>query len=268
MQLINTEVMQTVGLACQAALADQMPAYVYGASQIGKTTALKAFQAKMPPGRSVYLRMGSGWTRTRLVRELARLLHVGGRRGWEREDNIFAALTPHNLLLVDEFHLALETATTNAAKAMLEFIREVYDLTGCGLVMAATKVGMAGLESGPHRMLFDQLRRRGTVRVVLPDAPPVRDLNAFARQYGLPPPAGSVLAGIKHLVKTRGLGTYAKYLAKADAIAAARARAAKPDGKASAANDDTLPPHEPFSWDVYQKVAHGYLALGAMETEY
>ena len=49
-------------------------------------------------------------------------------------------------------------------------------------------------------------------------------------------------------MKTRGLGTYAKYLAKAAAIASRGGEA--------------------LTWDNYARVVHGYLALGAMETEY
>ena len=97
-------------------------------------------------------------------------------------------------------------------------------------------------------MLFDQLRRRGVVKVVLPDVPPVRDINTIARSFDLPLPAGDVLAGIKQLVKTRGLGVFIKYLQKSYAVC----RKAKTE----------------LSWDAYRKVVNGYLALGAMKSEY
>jgi hypothetical protein len=194
--------------------------------------------------------MGSGWTRPRLVRELALRFGNGVKhtKCWALEDAIFGSLTRYNLLIIDEFHLALETATDASAKAMMEFVREVYDRTGCGLVMSATKVGLAGLEGGKNQMLFDQLRRRGVVRVVLPDVPPVRDINTIARSFDLPLPAGEVLAGIKQLVKTRGLGVFIKYLQKSYAVC----RKAKTE----------------LSWDAYRKVVNGYLALGAMKSEY
>lgn len=248
--IIETEVKKTVFSACTAALNDGMPAFIYGASQIGKTTALMEFQRLNNHGKTIYLRMGSGWTRPRLVRELA--LHFGNgvkaKRSWMLEDAIFGSLTRYNLLIIDEFHLALETATDASAKAMMEFVREVYDRTGCGLVMSATKVGLAGLEGGKNQLLFDQLRRRGVVKVVLPDVPPVRDINTIARSFDLPLPAGEVLAGIKQLVKTRGLGVFIKYLQKSYAVC----RKAKAE----------------LSWDAYRKVVNGYLALGAMKSEY
>jgi hypothetical protein len=114
--------------------------------------------------------------------------------------------------------------------------------------MSSTKVGLAGLESGKNQLLFDQLRRRGVVKVVLPDAPPVRDINTIARAFDLPLPTGETLGNIKHLIKTRGLGVFIKYLQKAYAVA----KKAKED----------------ITWDVYTKVVNGYLALGAMKTEY
>ena len=248
--IIDTEVKKTVFSACQAALNDGMPAFIYGASQIGKTTALMEFARLNNHGRTVYLRMGSGWTRPRLVRELAVKFGNGikATRCWALEDAIFGSLTRYNLLIVDEFHLALETTSEAAAKAIMEFIREIYDRTGCGLVMSSTKVGLAGLEGGKNHLLFDQLRRRGVVKVVLPDAPPVRDINAIARTFELPVPTGEMLASIKHLIKTRGLGVYIKYLQKAYAL--------------------TRKSGAQLSWDVYRKVHNGYLALGEMRTEY
>ena len=248
--IIETEVKKTVFQACTAALNDGMPAFIYGASQIGKTTALMEFQRLNNHGKTIYLRMGSGWTRPRLVRELALKFGNGvkAKRSWMLEDAIFGSLTRYNLLIIDEFHLALETSTDASAKAMMEFVREVYDRTGCGLVMSSTKVGLAGLEGGKNQLLFDQLRRRGVVRVVLPDVPPVRDINTIARSFDLPLPAGEVLAGIKQLVKTRGLGVFIKYLQKSYAVC----RKAKTE----------------LSWDAYRKVVNGYLSLGSMKSEY
>ena len=248
--IIETEVKKTVFAACNAALNDGMPAFIYGASQIGKTTALEEFQRQNNHGRTVYLRMGSGWTRARLVRELALKFGNGVKatKCWALEDAIFGSLTRYNLLIIDEFHLALETTTEGSAKAIMEFIREVYDRTHCALVMSSTKVGMEDLESGRNKMLFDQLRRRGVLKVVLPDAPPVRDLNTIAREFQLPLPTGETLASIKSLVKTRGLGVFIKYLQKAYSIARAQKK--------------------PLDWEAFGKTARGYLALGNMKTEY
>lgn len=247
--IIETEVKQVIFRACDAALGDGMPAFIYGASQIGKTTALLEYQRLHNHGRTVYLRMGSNWTKARFVRELARHFNNGVKatRSWALEDAIFGSLNRYNLLIIDEFHLALETTGELSAKEIMEFIREIYDRTGCGLVMSSTKVGLAGLEGGKNRLLFDQLRRRGVVKVVLPDAPPVRDINTIARSFDLPLPAGDDLRAVKNLIQTRGLGVFLKYLQKAYAVTKKR--------KAE------------LTWEAFRKVANGYLALAHMEQE-
>ena len=247
--IIETEVKQVIFRALDAALGDGMPTFIYGASQTGKTTALLEYQRLHNHGRTVYMRMGSGWTRPRFVRELARHFNNGVKatKCWALEDAIFGSLNRYNLLIIDEFHLALETTSEASAKAIMEFIREVYDRTGCGLGMAATKVGLAGLESGKNKMLFDQLRRRGVVKVVLPDVPPVRDINTIARTFELPLPAGDDLRAVKNLIATRGLGVFLKYLQKAYAVTKKR--------KAE------------LTWEAFHKVSNGYLALAHMEQE-
>ena len=247
--IIETEVKQVVFRACDAALGDGMPAFIYGASQIGKTTALLEYQRLHNHGRTVYLRMGSNWTKARFVRELARHFNNGVKatRSWALEDAIFGSLNRYNLLIIDEFHLAIETTNEAAGKEIVEFLREIYDRTGCGLVLASTKVGLEGLEGGKNRLLFDQLRRRGVVKVVLPDAPPVRDINTIARSFDLPLPAGDDLRAVKNLIQTRGLGVFLKYLQKAYAVTKKR--------KAE------------LTWEAFRKVANGYLALAHMEQE-
>lgn len=247
--IVETEVKQVVFRACDAALGDGMPAFIYGNSQIGKTTALLEYQRLHNHGRTVYMRMGSGWTRARFVRELARHFNNGVKatKCWALEDAIFGSLNRYNLLIIDEFHLALETTSEASAKAIMEFVREIYDRTGCGLVMSATKVGLEGLESGKNKLLFDQLRRRGVVKVVLPDVPPVRDINTIARSFDLQLPNGDDLRACKNLIATRGLGVFLKYLQKAYAVTKKR--------------------KVELTWDAFHKVANGYLQLAHMEQE-
>ncbi len=247
---VQTETARIIHNACRSALNDAMPAFIYGASQIGKTTALLEFQRTHNHGRTKYLRMGSRWTKGRVVRELAAMLGNGIKhtKQWALEDAIFGGLSKFNLLIVDEFHLALETTSEAGAKEIVEFLREIYDRTGCGLVLSSTKVGLEGLENGRNKMLFDQLRRRGVVKVVLPDVPKVKDINAFAKSFDLPIPTGELLAAIKQLLKTRGLGVFVKYLQKAYALA----QQAK----------------QPLTWDGFRAVNDGYASLTDMKNEY
>lgn len=247
--LIETEVKQTVWRCCDAALVDGMVSFIYGGTRIGKTVALQAYQREHNHGQTVYIEMGSGWTRARFVRELARKFGNGVKatKAWALEDAIFDTLKRSNLLIVDEFHKALTTTGDKSSAAVLEFIRDIRDRTRCGLVLCATKVGMERFETGANRLTFGQLIGRSIIKAVLPDRPPVRDLNAIARAFDLPLPTGDDLRGVKELVGTFGLERLFAYLQKAYAL--------------------TRKAGEPMTWEAFSKVTNGYLALASMKTE-
>lgn len=247
--LIETEVKQTVWRCCDAALNDGMVSFIYGKTRIGKSVSLQAYQREHNHGQTIYLEMGAGWTRPRFVRELARKFGNGVKatKSWALEDAIFDTLKRSNLLIVDEFHKALTTTGERNSASVLEFIRDIRDKTHCGLVLCATKVGMERFETGANKEMFEQLIGRSIIKAVLPDRPPVRDLNTIARAFELPIPTGDDLKSVKELVATYGLDRFFAYMQKTYAI--------------------TKKAKQPMSWEAFQKVKNGYLSLAHMKTE-
>ena len=247
--VIRTEVFETVWRCCDAALNDGMVSFIYGRTRTGKSYALQAYQREHDHGQTIYIEMGSGWTRTRFVRELARKFGNGVKatKAWALEDAIFDTLRRSNLLIVDEFHKALTTTGEKQSATVLEFIRDIRDKTHCGLVLCATKVGMERFETGANRQTFEQLIGRSIIKAVLPDRPPVRDLNLIARSFDLPIPAGDDLKRVKSLVSAYGLDRLFAYLQKTYAI--------------------TKKAKQPMSWEAFGKVMNGYLSLANMKTE-
>ena len=246
---VETSAAKDVFNVCKAALYDGMPAFIYGASQTGKTTALLEFQRTHNHGTTKYIRMGVRWSKRRVVRELARACKCfcETAHSVDLEERIYNTLTDRMLLIVDEFHLALETTTELAAKEVVEFFREVYDRTRCGLVICGTKVAETGLESGKNHLLFDQMRRRGLVKLVLPDVPKKADVNRIAKEFDLDAPTGDTYAGIQQILKRFGLGMFVKYLQKSYALA----KAAKRE----------------LTWDDFAAVTNGYAALSQPKNE-
>lgn len=247
---VKTWTAEQVFSVCDNALYDGMPAFIYGSSQTGKTTALEEYQKTHNHGTTKYVRMGVRWNKRRLVRELAQACKCFSEtaHGDQLEERIMKSVTDRMLLIVDEFHLAIETTTDLAAKEIVEFIREIYDRTHCGLVICGTKVAETGLESGRNMLLFDQLRRRGLVKLVLPDVPRRIDVNRFAREYSLAAPTGELFESIKLLLKRYGLGMYVKYLRKAEALA--------------------RDANEELTWDHFKAVCAGYENLTRIGNEY
>ena len=247
---VNTATARQVFEVCDAALYDGMPAYIFGASQTGKTTALLEYQRTHNHGTTKYIRMGVRWSKRRLVREIARACKCFSEKAHtvDLEERIAKVLNNRMLLIIDEFHLALETTTDLAAKEVVEYVREIYDLTHCGLVICGTKVAETGLESGKNAMLFDQMRRRGLVKLVLPDVPKIADVNLIAREFGLDRPTGETLEAVKRILRRFGLGEYVKFLQKAYATANA-------SGK-------------PCTWELFSAVANGYASLSEAKNDY
>lgn len=247
--IIDTEVKRTVYQCCDAALNDGMVSFIYGKTRIGKSESLKAYAREHNHGKTIYIEMGSGWTRTRFVRELARKFNNGVKatKAWALEDAIFDTLKRSNLLIVDEFHKALTTTGEKQSATVLEFIRDIRDKTRCGLVLCATKVGMERFETGVNKQTFEQLIGRSIIKAVLPDRPPVKDLNAIARSFDLPVPTGDALKLVKSLVLEYGLERYFVYLQKAYSMSQSK--------------------RQPMSWDIFASVANGYLKLAHMKTE-
>jgi len=254
---IETTTAKLIFKLCKQALYDNMPAYIFGASQLGKTRALEEFVRRCNSPAIKYLRCRSGMTKTRLARLLGRSCHL---RNLERLsssdiiDGIIASLNDSSLLILDEFHMCLNTVKPDVSRQLVEFIREIYDLTHCGLVLCATKVGLTTLEEGPNRLVFDQMRRRGIIKVVLADVPPVKDINDFSRAFDLPLPHGDELQYIKSLIRVRGLGVFAAYLANARR---------KVDAY-NAKNDTPVT----LDWAYFLKLAKGFEALSNIEAEY
>jgi DNA transposition AAA+ family ATPase len=220
---VETSTWRKVDGACRQALYDGMPAFVYGASQIGKTACLKEYARRNNHGQTRYVRMPAAPGFASFVRALADACWVSTVRNIEYiRPKILDAIDSRTLLIIDEVHECMVTSTDLVARKIVEYIREVYDRTECGIVICGTKVLKSEFERGRQALLFDQLRRRGFVEVLLPDRPPVSDVNAIARAFDLPAPSGSCLDTIKSMLQESGIGKYIKFLQYAASLSAAR----------------------------------------------
>lgn len=244
---IETSVWRKVDAVCTNALHEQMPAFVYGSSQIGKTTCLLEFARRNNHGTTKYFRMPAACTFGYFVRSLACSCFLGSQNTLEKytldrlRDRICASIDSNNLIIIDEFHQAMVTCRPHTAGQIVEFIREVYDRTHCGVVLSATKVGERELEQGVNAGLYDQLRRRGMVKLVLPDTASLPDIKKIAAHFELPPPEGEVLEAIRQMLKTSGTGMYIKYL--------------------QAAHSFSVKKEQPLTWDTFAQVYNGMLDL-------
>ena len=94
-------------------------------------------------------------------------------------------LSPRHLIIADEVHLAL---SRRQGIDSLDVLRELYDRTGCGLVLIVTDIGGREIVNGPFREQLAQLEKRGEWEI-MPEKPNPEDLTSIFRAYGLTNPA-------------------------------------------------------------------------------
>lgn len=220
---IETSTYAKVSAICKSALNDSMPAFIYGASQIGKTACLTEFARRNNHGQTKYIRMPAAPSFPFFLKMIAEACFISTRLNADAtRRRIVDAIDDRNLLIVDEFHQCMITSSELTARKIVEYLREIYDRTGCGVCVCGTKVVQDEFQNGRQKLVFDQFRRRGMLELVLPDTPPKSDIVKIAAAFDLPAPDAGNLDLIKTMLMESGLGKYFKYLQYAHGIATGR----------------------------------------------
>jgi DNA transposition AAA+ family ATPase len=223
---VETETWKKIDAVCRHALVGQLPVFIYGASQIGKTTCLQEFARRNNHGQTKYIRMPAAPGLWQVQREVASACYISPRATTtEIRTRIFDAIDDKMLLIFDEMHQPLISCNGNTAVRIIEWLRELYDRTGCGIVFSGTKVFQDEIERGKQAMILDQFRRRGIIQLVLPDYPSKGDVTKIAKAFGLSDPEGVAAEVITTMLKRSGLGQYVKFLQSASNLASNQKKA-------------------------------------------
>ena len=193
---IETSLTKRVWKICETALSFQRIAFIYGDSQIGKTTAAEEYQRTHNHGETIYVRMPAGGTFGEFVRRLAKALRISpGLKDWQIKEKIFEAIDSRMLLIVDQCHECFSGQYSDRSLRCFTFIMEIFDLCHCGIVLIGTGKFEAGIMDSRYRETLKQLVRRGLPKPLrLPDKPTVPNLNEFSAAYGLQPARDEHLA--------------------------------------------------------------------------
>jgi DNA transposition AAA+ family ATPase len=204
---VETALYREIEECCQMALTYQRIVFLYGESQVGKTTCLKHYAQEHNHGETVFLEMPVGGSLSHFLEVLAPKLRMSRQREGALEVNIMRSLGPNNLLIVDEVSRAMQArAYGGRALKTMDFLRALHDNTGCGLVLCGTNVFRDQMADKTLEKFLNQLNRRCLLRRQLPDQPSKADLNAFARHFGLEPASGEAFALQKQVIGDHGLG--------------------------------------------------------------
>lgn len=182
---IETSLTRDIWRLCQKALRRQKLTFVFGPSQVGKTTALAEYAQRHNHGETVFVRMPTRGSVTELMKELAVRLGISVQcKAVDLRRRIMESFDERTLLIVDECHQALSSRYGDRSLASLEFLREIWDRRRCGLVLCGTDIFRDGLRTHP---VLKQLWLRGYRPLQLPAKPTQGQLAEFARSFGLEP---------------------------------------------------------------------------------
>lgn len=211
LQYIETALTKRIWQVCDSCLIYQRIAFIFGDSQIGKTTALQEYQRTHNHGSTILVRMPAAGKQGDFLRALAAELRISHRLSTqELKIRIKAAFDDRMILIVDEAHQGMRQTRSGRTYSTepYEFLREIHDERRCGLVIAATNVFRDEIEHGQQAGVLAQLSRRRLVALQLPNTPTVADLNTFASAYGLDPATGDAAELQKHTIKDQALGVW------------------------------------------------------------
>lgn len=184
-EFVTTPTAKRVWLACDLARESQTPVFVTSISHIGKSWALLQYAQDHNHGRTVYCRMKAASGLGGMVRALAKACGISPKTNTAKlTDELKRAITPDMLIILDEMHLLQYTYRIASFFACVEVIRELYDETGCGMVLCGTELLDDKLQQGKDREM-QQIIRRGVHRFKLPDMPTRQDLTLIFRHNGL-----------------------------------------------------------------------------------
>jgi DNA transposition AAA+ family ATPase len=214
---IETRLYRDIEECCQAALTYQKIVHIYGESQVGKTSALRHYEQKHNHGETIMVTVPVGGSLIAFCTAMAERLRMNpAQKLVLMQANIMRSITARNLVIIDEAHRLFQAQSySGQTMRTVDFIRDLQEETGCGIVLCGTNVFREQMQDRAREKFLNQFRRRCLLRRQLPDVPQREDLNAFAAHYGLAPAGGDALALQTEVVRDHGLGVWLTMLTAA-----------------------------------------------------
>lgn len=185
---IATGLTRSIWKLCKRARDRHKLTFIFGESQIGKTTAITEYARLNNHGETIIVRMPTRGAFGDFLEELALRLAIPVQVKYrDMRRRVIESFDDRMLLIVDECHQCFESNFSGRSLATLEFCREIFDRRKCGVVLVGTNVLRDGITKGPNSRMLRQLWLRGYSPLQLPDRPSAATLKEFASAFGLEP---------------------------------------------------------------------------------
>lgn len=192
-RFIENSIWKQVSSICELACKCNMPVRIVGPSQIGKTFCLKEYMRRSKL-QTCYVRVPAAPTFKLYVNEFCDAVGVpASLRVEEARMRVRRALGRNTLLIVDELHELAISSGKRTVMSCMEWLREIYDFSKCGLVMCGTSSMEDDLINDPKlKGWLGQMSKR-CIRVLdLPRRIPEDDIDLAAEAYGITGSKGCV----------------------------------------------------------------------------
>ena len=159
----------------------QTMTYICGPTGRGKTYTAEFWAEKNNHGRTHLVRCPSSCSRATLVKVIADSFGVS-RTGSvaDREQLLFRAVNRRHVLIIDEAGHLLNQAGT---RSPIEFLRDLHDITGCGVCMIFTDVYLPEFTQGKNRDYFEQFIGRIEYPLEIPKLVRKDEIRSIVRAF-------------------------------------------------------------------------------------
>lgn len=179
---IITRLSKEIEKRCDRARRRKKILFIFGDSQIGKTEALRHYTRTHNHGETIYIEAPTGGSITLLMKEFGEKMHIPACRTQDMRTRVMECFDGKMLLIVDEAHRFLKGGR---GMESLDFLRELYNKRGCGIVLSMTNEGRDLLRFGPEAKKLEQLWRRRITPLQTPAMLSRADLALFSESYKL-----------------------------------------------------------------------------------
>jgi len=135
-----------------------------GDARRGKTAALEEWAAQNNHGRAAMIRGESGCSKKTLVMKVAAAANIGTRKKDTQQlhERVFRAYSQRNILIVDEAGELMQKSWWKSVE-LFDFLRDLYDIRHCGLVLCITRAYLDKMRNGSMAEFFEQLLGRAKI---------------------------------------------------------------------------------------------------------
>ena len=203
-RFIENSIWTRVNNLCNFALTRNAIVRLVGPSQIGKTHCLKEYMRRS--SRQVcYVRIPAAPTMKLVVEAFARAVGVNSSlRVDDARQRVARAVGRNTLFIIDELHELVMSAGKGTAMKVVEWIREIWDNSCCGMVLCGTRSMEDDLINDARmKGWLGQLDQRCQRVMSLPTRLPAEDVLLAAKAYGIEGPTACVDALLQSIRMNR-----------------------------------------------------------------